>query len=92
MTVEINYPWSVVETECGEHVYVTDAHGNQVVRLPKKSNAIATFIAAAPDLLEALDGMIDLFDCYDNCSSLERTSKARNKARAVIDRAVGVTQ
>lgn len=64
---QFTLPWQVIETDCGEHVYVTDAEGNQVVRLSKELVSIAHLIAAAPDLLDSLQALHEY--CRENDSA-----------------------
>lgn len=77
---QFTLPWQVIETDCGEHVYVTDAEGNQVVRLSKELVSIAHLIAAAPDLLAALHGFM---------AGAEAMGWSTDKAQAAIAKATG---
>lgn len=61
-------PWKVVE---GNAFVVADSVGNRVATCRYRSTA--RFIAAAPDLLEALKGMVVQFKCA--CVPIQRCAR-----------------
>ena len=67
-----------------EHVcHVLDGLGSQNPR------ADCHLIAAAPEMLEALELLVKLFDAHDDGTDIQRTHSARQKVRAVIAKANG---
>ncbi len=51
--------------------------------------ANARLIAAAPEIFCSLVELVEMFDKHDDCADVEKTSAARNKARAAIAKATG---
>lgn len=68
-----------------------DEAGNLINCPQSNEEAIANarLWAAAPELLEALQEIVDLFDSHDDCEEIEATSAARNRARELIAKATG---
>lgn len=64
------------------------AHGDEIVALVRTGEADADLIAAAPDLLEALAGML-VSDNDTHRESDSRWSVFRLKAHAAIKKALG---
>ena len=55
----------------------------------KREAADARLIAAAPELFEALQNLLELFDRHDDCKDLDVTVDARKNARDAIAKALG---
>ena len=57
-------PWLTAEGSYGNYVAVVDGNGKTIARIPWGGNdgRNAQLIAAAPELLEAIRGMIEEFD------------------------------
>ena len=75
-----------------EHGAVCDVYG---IQDGSEASANASLIAAAPDLLEALQGILGYFDSGNSVSVSQATIKARSDevkaARAAIAKATGQT-
>ena len=77
-------PWTTRES--ATHVTVTNARGDAVFHDDKRIPGVmvdARLIAAAPELLEALQSVLD------NCLDSEGLCAAHAKARAAIAKATG---
>ena len=86
-------PWLMCES--ATHVTVTNAHGDAVFHDDKRIPGVmadARLIAAAPDLLEALDGMLQVYGGKYDGEMLPKSSgelELIDMARAAIAKATG---
>ena len=88
MAMHHDHGWLVV-SDASDGVYIKIAKGLGA----EKEQSLARLIAAAPDLLEALEGIIGYFDSGNSVSVSQATIKASSDeikaARAAIAKATG---
>jgi hypothetical protein len=89
-------PWKVDAENCGGGMNIINEKGNRIAHTAEsrtvdgtiiytdEAKANAKLIASAPDLLDALKGLADLFDQHVKDADMWMTYKA---ARAAIERA-----
>lgn len=88
-------PWSLWKDVChGEHGMITDdAHARHIAQIKDGAPEIeanARLIAAAPELLEAMQTYIAALDGWENTNKAERRVKtAEAGMRAAIGKATG---
>lgn len=90
-------PWRVADIDNCYKDVIEDANGDYVAlaqaRYRDKAEADARLIAAAPELLEALDRLVDLIDSEGEgleggMPTPQQWYEARNKAEAAIIKAL----
>lgn len=84
-------PWVTEQPERKGYVWVSSSDGSRanlatVWRADGNAMANARLMAAAPDLLEALQSLVDMDVSYQRGPMVE---EAVNKARAAIEKATG---
>ena len=88
MAMHHDHGWLVV-SDASDGVYIKIAKGLGT----EKEQSLARLIAAAPDLLDALEGIIGYFDSGNSVSVSQATIKASSDeikaARAAIAKATG---
>lgn len=82
-------PWSVLDIDMHDHVFTTAKPHRRIcgvyggIKGDEENQANARLIAAAPDLLSALEGLLSSLDeCWGS-------TKEANVARAAIAKALG---
>ena len=84
-------PWRVIQYALSDEYFIRD-YEHRTIACDVQGKANAALIAAAPDLLEALDTLVDDFVVNEDYRRLDHFGELSNKfakARAAIAKAKG---
>lgn len=84
-------PWRINSTDYHDYGLI-DADGEEIMLLKadcEKDDHNASLIGAAPELLEALQRLVEMHDNPERLYTVETKNRSMGKARAAISKALG---